>query len=136
MARRNKFDPMLPGLGRFTKRIGKKVTRHPVNLEVRSLERGEAKTAAYLSEYENPTEYLITLSPRLLKGCREKHPTACPREMKKIIAHEVAHIKHPNHGEKFQVVCDELGGGERCTARGAKDLKPQQKKGRLIRKVD
>jgi hypothetical protein len=120
-------DPMLARLDRFTERTGKMVTKHPVFFEVRNFGRGEERTAAMLEEYEKPKEYVVTLSPKLIRGCKERHSgPVCERELKKIIAHEIAHINAPDeHGRGFRAECARLGGGNRCKPRGARDLYPR-----------
>jgi hypothetical protein len=114
-------DPFIARLDRITRQIGRKATKHPVFLEVRNLGRKERRTAAMLEMYEKPTEYVVVLTPELVRGCKETYGSGCPREMKKFLAHEIAHINAPDeHGPGFRRECIRLGGGDRCTARGAK----------------
>jgi hypothetical protein len=116
-------DPVRKAMEAQVRRLAPRVTRAPVHLRVAGLGRGEGKTAAALDEYEKPKEYVLTITPALVRGCRKVYgPGQCPREIKKFIAHEMAHIgtPGPEHGPAFQRKCRELGGGDRCRARGAK----------------
>jgi hypothetical protein len=120
---RRREDPMARVMEAQVRRLAPQVTRYPVHLRVAGLGRGEGKTAAALDEYDRPKEYVLTVTPDLVRGCRRVYgPRQCPREIKKFIAHEMAHIgtPGPEHGPAFQRKCTRLGGGDRCRARGTK----------------
>jgi hypothetical protein len=117
------YQELLKNLEPFTERTAKRVTDAPVSLVVgrfrdksdmarlvkyKSNSRGKKKGVA-------PIKYEVAVSRQAINKIREKFPKTYMREMKKIIAHELAHIKHPDrHTKAFKMECRRLGGCNRC----------------------
>jgi hypothetical protein len=101
----------------FLQRTARKTTDSSVFLKVGNFR--DKTEVARLVRYSKPTEYEVVFSRRKIDECRQKHGAGCERELKKVIAHELAHIKHPDiHNVGFRGECHRLGGGDRCVARG------------------
>lgn len=116
----------------------KQATPYPVFLEVTNKPiDGDKKAAAGITKYTRPTEYAIEFSKPYFNKVKTNEP-----KTKKIIAHELAHIKtykkeHNGHGPKFQKEAIRLGAAEYSTSHGT--LTPEElkraKKGEFVRHV-
>jgi len=127
------YRKLLKKMDLFLEKTARKTTDSPVFLKVGNFR--DKTEVARLVKYEPtahgkskglPTEYEVVFSKREINECRAKNPH-CERDMKQIIAHELAHIKYPAprtptgryiHTASFRKECHRLGGGERCVARG------------------
>ena len=110
MVEKRTRDPLLYNMDKWVESLGKKVTKLPVYVRVsRFKDRDEV---ARLVKY--PNEYEVVFNRLFVEQYRDN-----PLEIKKVIAHEIAHIKYPgDHTKQFQTEAQRLGAGDRCVGRG------------------
>ena len=107
---RRTTDQLLYKMDRWTESIGKKVTEQPVFVRISRFK--DPTEVARLVKYNN--EYEIVFNKSFIERYRSK-----PKEIKKVIAHEVAHIVHPGcHTQEYRKIARRLGAGDRCVGRG------------------
>lgn len=117
MAEKRTPDPLLCKMDKWVESLGKKVTELPVYVRVSWFK--DRDEVARLVKY--PNEYEVVFNRSFVEQYRGN-----PLEIKKVIAHEIAHIRYPgNHTKQFQAEAQRLGAGNRCVGRGT--AKPRRK---------
>lgn len=109
---------------KYVEKKGKQVTKKPVffglidgipagkTTQSRSIDKA---AAASVIKRKNPAEYQVVMKDSYFTRNQNNPP-----KVKKILAHEVAHIPHGNnnHGPAWQRTAKKLGAGEYATAKG------------------
>jgi hypothetical protein len=112
---------------RYVEAKAKKVTTKPVffglteGIPFENKKSIDKKAAATVVHRKHPEEYQVVIKDSYYYRNQNNVP-----KIKKILSHEVAHIKYNNHGPKWEHLAKQLGAGEYAVPKGTLSKKKRK----------